>query len=144
MGNEAKVAWARPWSPVINSVLRPEEFPGQTATQPAIAKLKKILLQPGAIHELPSPGTIRWLLPETAKEESKNPGKDPAARIFATLSGTSSNLSEGRHEAMITWHLNCTNGTEWDESLRKPLWPARGGWSGSLETGPLRTTLYPR
>jgi hypothetical protein len=148
LGNEAKVKYAQIQSPVMVSVERPEVDPGQTPTSPAMVKLRKILLQPGAIYEAPSPGAVRWLLPVSAKDKSTTKTKvdpdNPDSPIFATISGTSSNLSEGRHEAVISWHLHCTNGTGWDEDLRKHFWPAKGGWSGVLETGPLRVTLKPK
>jgi hypothetical protein len=148
LGKAADVKYAKIHSWVTISADFPEVNPGQTPMRPAMVNLKKILLQPGAIYEAPSPGTVRWLLSQRAKGTNKTKteaGPDnPAARIFATISGTSSNLSGGRHEAVISWHLHCTNGTEWAEDLRKPLWPAKGGWSGVLETAPLRVTLEPK
>lgn len=73
---------------------------------------------------------MKWLSPEREKDKSA----PPPAGTFATL-------FTGNGEATVTWHIHGTNGTEWNDDRKQRLWPAKGGWTGVLHTGPVKVKL---
>lgn len=50
-------------------------------------------------------------------------------------------ISGEAKEAIVTYHLHMTNGTEYTEGLKGYRWPAKGGWSGRLRTAPVKVLL---
>ncbi|MEJ6581027.1 MAG: hypothetical protein QNL33_16035 [Akkermansiaceae bacterium] len=44
-------------------------------------------------------------------------------------------------ETLITWRLHTANEAEDSDDPTSRTWPAKGGWTGILETAPLKISL---
>jgi hypothetical protein len=117
--------------------LIPEVNPGQTTCHPPLATLTKLCLQPGAVFELQTRTSLSY-------QAEKNPSKRRGIGfedVGTVEKSAKSIINATPTEALVTWRLHTTNGAEHSKDLKSRLWPARGGWTGILETAPLKVAL---
>jgi hypothetical protein len=124
----------------FSGFLAPEIDPGTLQQSPPLTTLTKLRLKPGAIYRLKTGTHLGYAM------ENRQRPLPPAVAIAI---GPNQDLQEPARttlihkpvEALVTWHLHTTNGTAWDLKAEERTWPAKGGWSGILETAPIKVTL---
>ena len=138
-GTRLEVERALVYPNFFSSALRPETNPGQMTSNPPLATLQKLKLEPGAVFELETKTTLRFMKPGTPRGEVPFAmGQPPAGE--AAKPALSTILAEPG-EAVVTWRLHSANGAQYSPDLKRRLWPAKDGWSGLLETAAVKVRL---
>jgi hypothetical protein len=121
----------------FSGFIAPVYDPGIARQNPPLATLTRILLKPGAVHELETLTGLAYATDEEAGR-SMTMGRWPEGTpAVTTITGPPTN-------ALVTWHLHTANGAEYSKDLKRRTWPARGGWSGILTTAPGKVSLQSR
>ena len=115
-----------------------EYNPGEQPMHPPCTTLTKLELAPGAIWIVKTKAALSYDHPARPRKVEEaltgGPDSDPENPDITKLE------TEVK-EAVITWHLHTANGSAYSKDLRKQLWPAKGGWTGLLETAPQKVKL---
>jgi hypothetical protein len=118
----------------FSGFIAPVYDPGISRQHPPLATLTKLLLEPGAVHELQTPTALAYAKDKKAQRQRTTGRWPEGTPAVTTITGPPTG-------ALVTWHLHTANGAEYSQDLEKRTWPARGGWSGILETAPTKVTL---
>ena len=134
-GNKLRINRDAVYGFLISSSRRPEAYPGQSKGGAPFTSFTGLLLKPGAIWELKTHTALAVYTGHNANEDLRG-----GAKRIPREPGT--NFVETQPiEAVVTWHLHSANGAEYTADWKRPLWPAKGGWSGVLRTAPVTVAL---
>jgi len=114
----------------FSGAIRPEYNPGQTQQSPPITTLTYLRLKPKAVWELKTVCSVRLREPGYVYTDSVGFGEPARTRNMPTSIIAKPGI------ANVTWVLHTANGEDFTWTPRKRIWPAKGGWSGILRTGP--------
>ncbi len=137
-GNALPVIAGKNFPNAFSSVIRPIVDPGVSSTVYYEGSvLRKLKLESGAIWELKTRTGVRFFKPAEKQPPVRRYGQTPPPEDQMWVSTITSESGK----AMLTWELRTANGREYKRDSRKRHWPAKGGWSGILTTGPVEVML---
>ena len=136
-GDKLKVEHPHVYPTFFSSVIRPEINPGQTSCHPPLATLTKLRIQSNAVYELKTQTVLTFQSKENASRTRPN-GFEPVGTAEQPAENV---ITSAPTEALVTWRLHTANGAEHSKDLKSRTWPAKGGWTGILETALLKVSL---